>query len=129
MIEFGRGLRERRLHRPGTFLLFATPTLVDETRAPDGGHTIKILSLAPYECPEDLGEWDTGKDILAAEHFAALRDCAPNLAAHSDRFPDGPPIACPFRVSIRREPPPTQVARSPAGPGGTPQSSFSTTWG
>jgi phytoene dehydrogenase-like protein len=79
VIEFGRGLRERRLHRPGTFLLFATPTLVDETRAPDGGHTIKILSLAPYDCPEDLGEWDTGKDILAAEHFQALRDCAPNL--------------------------------------------------
>ncbi len=81
VLEFGRGLRERRLHRPGTFLLFATPTLVDETRAPEGGHTLKILSLAPYECPDDLGgDWATGKDVLAVEHFGALLDCAPNLS-------------------------------------------------
>jgi phytoene dehydrogenase-like protein len=80
VIEFGRGLREGRLHRPGTFLLFATPTLDDETRAPEGGHTVKILSLAPYACPEDLGgAWETGRDLLAAEHFETLRGVAPNL--------------------------------------------------
>ncbi|MGH8871364.1 MAG: phytoene desaturase family protein [Acidimicrobiia bacterium] len=79
IIEFGRGLRQRRLHRPGTFLLFATPTLVDATRAPEGGHTVKILSMAPYECPDDLGSWETGKDLLAAEHFRSLQECAPNL--------------------------------------------------
>jgi phytoene dehydrogenase-like protein len=81
VIEFGRGLREGRLHRPGTFLLFATPTLLDQTRAPEGGHAFKILSLAPYECPQDLGgDWETGRDLLAAEHFQALLDCAPNLS-------------------------------------------------
>jgi phytoene dehydrogenase-like protein len=81
VIEFGRGLRENRLHRPGTFLLFATPTLLDETRAPEGGHVFKILSLAPYECPQDLGgDWETGRDLLAAEHFQAVLDCAPNLS-------------------------------------------------
>jgi phytoene dehydrogenase-like protein len=81
VLEFGRGLRQGRIHRAGTFLLFATPTLVDHTRAPDGGHTLKILSLAPYECPEDLGgDWATGKDSLAAEHFQALLNCAPNLS-------------------------------------------------
>lgn len=79
MIEFGRGLRQRRIHRPGMFLLFATPTLVDPSRAPEGGHTVKILSMAPYDCPDDLGSWDTGKDTLAAEHFRALQECAPNL--------------------------------------------------
>ena len=80
IIEFGRGLRERRLHRPGTFLLFATPTLIDPSRAPEGHHTVKILSWAPYDAPDDLGgEWETGKEELAAEHLHLLQKCAPNL--------------------------------------------------
>lgn len=80
VIEFGRGLRQGRLHRPGTFLLFATPTIVDPSRAPEGGHTVKILSMAPYEAPLDLGTgWGEAKEVLAAEHLGALRKCAPNL--------------------------------------------------
>jgi len=79
VIEFGRGLRERRLHRPGTFLLFATPSIIDSSRAPEGQHTVKILSLAPYEAPDDLGDWETGKDRLAEEHLKMLQACAPNL--------------------------------------------------
>lgn len=78
-IEFGRGLRERRLHRPGTFLLFATPSIADPSRAPEGHHTFKILSMAPYEAPEDLGDWEMGKDRLAAEHLRVAQECAPNL--------------------------------------------------
>ena len=79
VIEFGRGLRERRLHRPGTFLLFATPTIIDPSRAPEGRHTVKILSMAPWEAPEDLGDWEQGKEVLAAEHLEVLQRCAPNL--------------------------------------------------
>jgi phytoene dehydrogenase-like protein len=79
VIEFGRGLREGRLHRPGTFLLFATPTIIDPSRAPEGKHTVKILSLAPYEAPADLGDWETGKEVLAEEHLRVLQQCAPNL--------------------------------------------------
>jgi phytoene dehydrogenase-like protein len=79
VIEFGRGLRERRLHGDGTFLLFATPTIVDPSRAPEGHHTVKILSLAPYDPPEELGDWEAGKEIVAAEHLETLRRCAPNM--------------------------------------------------
>jgi phytoene dehydrogenase-like protein len=79
VIEFGRGLRQGRLHRPGSFLLFATPTIVDPTRAPAGHHTVKILSLAPYDAPEELGDWETGKQVLADEHLHKLQECAPNL--------------------------------------------------
>ena len=80
MIEFGRGLRRGQIHRPGSFLLFATPTIVDSSRAPEGQHTVKILSMVPYEVPVDLGgDWETGKERLAAEHLATLQDCAPNL--------------------------------------------------
>jgi phytoene dehydrogenase-like protein len=79
VIEFGRGLRQGRLHRPGTFLLFATPTIVDPSRAPAGHHTVKILSLAPYDPPDDLGDWDTGKGELAEEHLQTLQQCAPNM--------------------------------------------------
>lgn len=78
VIEFGRGLRQGRLHRPGTFLLFATPTIVDPTRAPEGGHTIKILSMAPYQ-PAEYRDWEEGKVLLAAEHWEVLKQCAPNL--------------------------------------------------
>lgn len=79
MIEFGRGLRSGRLHRPGTFLLFATPTVIDPSRAPEGQHTVKILSMAPYDAPADLGDWESGKEVLAAEHLQRLQECAPNL--------------------------------------------------
>jgi phytoene dehydrogenase-like protein len=79
VIEFGRGLRQRRLHRDGTFLLFATPTIVDPSRAPEGQHTVKLLSLAPYDPPQDLGDWETGKVVLAEEHWRILQRCAPNM--------------------------------------------------
>jgi phytoene dehydrogenase-like protein len=79
VIEFGRGLRESRLHRPGTFLLFATPSIDDPSRAPEAHHTVKILSLAPYDPPEELGDWETGKEVVAAEHLKELQRCAPNL--------------------------------------------------
>ncbi|HJR91722.1 MAG TPA: NAD(P)/FAD-dependent oxidoreductase [Acidimicrobiia bacterium] len=79
VIEFGRGLRERRLHRPGTFLLFATPTIADPSRAPEGGHTVKILSMVPWEAPEEFTDWAEGKEKLAAEHWRTLQECAPNL--------------------------------------------------
>lgn len=79
VIEFTQGVRRRKLHRPGTFLLFATPSIADPTRAPDGGHTVKILSMAPYEPADGHDDWDEVKDALAAEHFEALQRCAPNM--------------------------------------------------
>lgn len=81
VIDFGHGLRLGRLHRPGTFLLFATPTIVDPSRTPVDHHTVKILSMAPYEGVEGLGSWDVARDVLAAEHLATLQQCAPNLTA------------------------------------------------
>ena len=76
-IEFGRGIKEGRLHNEGAFLLFATPTLVDPSRAPQDHHTVKILSMAPYELTD--GTWEDCRDELAARHFAVLQRCAPNL--------------------------------------------------
>lgn len=79
VIQFGRGLREGRLHHDGAFLLFATPTLVDPSRAPEGGHTVKILSMAPYDPPEGVESWGAYKDELAEAHLRVLQRCAPNL--------------------------------------------------
>ncbi len=76
-IEFGRGIKEGRLHHEGAFLLFATPTLVDPSRAPQDHHTVKILSMAPYELTD--GTWEECRDELAARHFSVLERCAPNL--------------------------------------------------
>jgi phytoene dehydrogenase-like protein len=79
VIEFAKGVRRGRIHTPGTFLLFATPTIVDPSRAPEGRHTVKILSMAPYEPPPGATDWESFKDTLAAEHLAVLQSCAPNL--------------------------------------------------
>jgi phytoene dehydrogenase-like protein len=79
LIEYCRGVRRGRLHTPGTFLLFATPSIVDPARTPGSGHTVKILSMAPYDPPRGMGTWEEARDVIAAEHFRALQACAPNL--------------------------------------------------
>lgn len=90
VVEFAKGIRRGRIHTPGTFLLFATPTLVDTSRAPEGHHTVKILAMAPYECPE--GDWTSYKEDLAHQHLRILQECAPNLTdetvlAHKAKSP------------------------------------------
>jgi phytoene dehydrogenase-like protein len=58
------------------WLLVATPTLVDPSRAPDGQHTVKLLGMAPW----NGGDWnDELKAQVAAQNLAALRRAAPNM--------------------------------------------------
>jgi phytoene dehydrogenase-like protein len=56
-------------------MLIATPTLVDPSRAPDGHHTVKILTMAPWE-----RDWDDAlKAEVAEENYQALVRAAPNM--------------------------------------------------
>ena len=75
VLQVGRDVREGKLAH-ARWLLVATPTLADPSRAPEGRHTVKLLSMCPWEAGED---WETLKHEVAAENLAALRRAAPNF--------------------------------------------------
>ena len=52
VIEYGRALRDGRYVEDPAWLLVATPTLVDPSRAPEGRHTVKFLCAQSYGFPE-----------------------------------------------------------------------------
>ncbi len=74
VLQAGRDVRDgKQLH--ARWLLIATPTLVDPSRAPAGQHTVKLLGMVPW----NGGDWDGLRDEVAAENLAALRRAAPNM--------------------------------------------------
>jgi phytoene dehydrogenase-like protein len=48
MVDFGRALRDDRWVDHPAWVLIATPTLSDPSRAPDGHHTVKLLAPQAY---------------------------------------------------------------------------------
>jgi phytoene dehydrogenase-like protein len=75
VLQAGRDLRAGGFLR-ARWLLVATPTLADPSRAPDGRHTVKLLGMAPW----NDGDWsDELKAEVAAENLAAVRRAAPNF--------------------------------------------------
>lgn len=61
LADFRRG----RLHLEEPFLLCLSPTIVDPSRAPDGRHTLKVISLLPYDLEGNPERWDEVKDEVA----------------------------------------------------------------
>src|SRR5436305_11820508 len=75
VLQAGRDLRAGGFLR-ARWLLVATPTLVDPSRAPAGRHTVKLLGMAPW----NGGDWpEPLKAEVAAENLDALRRAAPNM--------------------------------------------------
>jgi phytoene dehydrogenase-like protein len=74
VLHAGRDVREGKLLH-ARWLLVATPTLVDPSRAPEGMHTVKMLSMAPWRD----GDWSELKAEVAAENLAAVRRAAPSF--------------------------------------------------
>ncbi len=75
MIRLGEDLRAGRLIEDVPWLLVATPTLADPTRAPAGHHTVKLVSQNSYEIPD----WDAVKQEHAGRQLAHLRRAAPSF--------------------------------------------------
>jgi phytoene dehydrogenase-like protein len=73
ILQAGRDVRAGRLLH-ARWLLIATPTLVDPSRAPEGGHTVKLLSMAPWAV-----DWSRLEDRVAEENYQALLRAAPNM--------------------------------------------------
>jgi phytoene dehydrogenase-like protein len=70
VIRCGRDIRDGRPVEGVPWLLVATPTLVDPSRAPEGHHTVKLLSPQAWEAP---GGWDSYKQQVAARQLARVR--------------------------------------------------------
>ena len=73
VIEYGRALRDGRYVEDPAWLLVATPTLADPSRAPEGHHTVKFLSAQSYGFPER-------KEAQADRQLARVRQVAPGFS-------------------------------------------------
>ncbi len=79
VVRLGQDLRTGRFVPDVPWLLVATPTLVDPDRAPDGMHTVKILSQQIYELPAGMPDWETVKAEHACRQLAHLRTVTTGL--------------------------------------------------
>jgi phytoene dehydrogenase-like protein len=78
VLQAGRDVREGRLLH-ARWLLVATPTLEDPSRAPAGRHTVKLLSMCPWDPGGGPGQWEVLKHEVAEENYAAMLRAAPNM--------------------------------------------------
>src|SRR5712691_407921 len=78
VLRAGRDVREGRLLH-ARWLLIATPTLVDPSRAPEGRHTVKLLTMCPWDLGKGPAEWEELKHEVAEENYQALVRAAPNM--------------------------------------------------
>jgi phytoene dehydrogenase-like protein len=79
VIKLGQDIRSGRFVADVPWLLVATPTLADPTRAPAGQHTVKLLSQNVYQLPAGMPDWDVLKKEHAARQLEHLRRFAPGF--------------------------------------------------
>ena len=79
VIRAGRDVRDGRFVRDVPWLLVATPSLVDPSRAPHGHHTTKLLSPQAWQLPAGEKSWDELKEQHADVQLEHLRKFAPNF--------------------------------------------------
>jgi phytoene dehydrogenase-like protein len=73
VIAFNRDLRDGRWIEQAQWLLVATPTLADPSRAPDGHHTVKFLAPQSYGFPER-------KEAMADRLMRRVQEVCPGFA-------------------------------------------------
>lgn len=74
-----RDFHKGRLHLDDPMLLCVCSSVADPSRAPEGKHTLKVISYLPYELPEGPEHWDAIKEAVADRLLDHLRTLAPNL--------------------------------------------------
>lgn len=84
-------IRRGRWQTDPQWILMATPTLVDPTRAPAGHHTVKLLGPQAYEPPPGISR-EQASDAYANTQLELMRRYVPNLADEFilDRMVKGP---------------------------------------
>ena len=71
--------RQGRLHLDKPFLLCLNASLVDPARAPEGRHTLKVISILPYGLPEGPEHWDAIKAEVAESLLETYLSYTTNL--------------------------------------------------
>ena len=73
-------MRRGVIHQHTPILLVVCPSVLDPTRAPSGRHTLKVMSIFPYDLKEGgASHWDEIKVDVAQRNLDYLRQLAPNL--------------------------------------------------
>ena len=81
VLALGRAVRDRRPFDEGVpWLLVATPTLVDPDRAPEGHHTVKLLSPQTWDLPEGVASWEDHKETIFRRQLEHVRRFIPALS-------------------------------------------------
>jgi phytoene dehydrogenase-like protein len=80
LLEHGRRIRDEVYDPDPAWVLVATPTLVDPSRAPVGRHTVKLLSAQSWRPPNGEPSWDDVKLRQADRQLERLRAVAPGFA-------------------------------------------------
>jgi phytoene dehydrogenase-like protein len=73
VIRCARDIKDGRFVAGVPWLLVATPTLADPSRAPEGHHTVKLLSPQSWELPDGVSHWDEIKDEVARRQLEHVR--------------------------------------------------------
>jgi phytoene dehydrogenase-like protein len=81
MIALGRALRDVRYSDQTPWMLVATPTLADASRAPHGHHTVKLLTMQSWALPEGETSWEAVKRREFERQLALVARVAPNFTA------------------------------------------------
>jgi phytoene dehydrogenase-like protein len=76
LITLSRMIRDRVPTPDAPWMMIATPTLADPSRAPPGRHTVKIVAACSAVAD---GGWAKAKDAYAAMLLERLRRAAPNM--------------------------------------------------
>ena len=80
LVQSGRDIYDKRLSEEVAWLLVATPTLVDPSRAPEGHHTVKFLTHTIYDLP-GVGPagWADRKEAFADKLIETIRRFCPDF--------------------------------------------------
>ncbi len=80
LVQSGRDIYDGRLSNNLAWLLVATPTLVDPSRAPDGHHTVKLLTHVIHDLP-GIGPsgWEASKEAFADRLIETVRRFCPGF--------------------------------------------------
>jgi phytoene dehydrogenase-like protein len=79
LVRACREMRDGHFVAETPWLLAATPTLVDPGRAPDGHHTVKLITPQGSSPPPGFASWPDARDWYAGELLTRLRRSVPDF--------------------------------------------------
>ncbi len=79
MLRVENDIKQSKLATDDPVLLVLCPTVADQSRAPAGMHTLKIVGFQPYNPDSTERDWDQLKQQVADSNFEHLRKFVPSL--------------------------------------------------